>query len=133
MIHNSVDVDTVLNIGDEIYYSDLGWTKITKIEPGGDPQDDLFAEHTPDALTVTGVWYTIPRDRFYGTVAVKNEDITQPYLTTTVTRVERHFNPNYDDVDCECGHPYERHFDSYESMSAVGCKYCGCCDFKPKT
>ena len=25
---------------------------------------------------------------------------------------------------CECGHPYYRHFDTYENMSAVGCKYC---------
>lgn len=27
---------------------------------------------------------------------------------------------------CQCGHPYERHFDSYEKMSPVGCKYCEC-------
>jgi hypothetical protein len=34
-----------------------------------------------------------------------------------------------DDVLCgnpTCGHPYYRHFDTYEDMSAVGCKYCGC-------
>ena len=27
---------------------------------------------------------------------------------------------------CQCGHPYERHFDSHEDMSPVGCKYCEC-------
>lgn len=30
-----------------------------------------------------------------------------------------------DNRDCECGHPYYRHFDTYENMSPVGCKYCG--------
>lgn len=30
-----------------------------------------------------------------------------------------------DNRDCECGHPYYRHFDTYEDMSPVGCKYCG--------
>jgi DNA-directed RNA polymerase subunit RPC12/RpoP len=31
------------------------------------------------------------------------------------------------EVDCsECGHPYYRHFDSYENNRPVGCKYCEC-------
>jgi len=30
-----------------------------------------------------------------------------------------------DGRDCECGHPYYRHFDTYEDMAPVGCKYCG--------
>jgi len=30
-----------------------------------------------------------------------------------------------DDRDCKCGHPYYRHFDTYEDMAPVGCKYCG--------
>tara|TARA_R110000824_G_scaffold12226_7_gene53670 strand:- start:70032 stop:70373 length:342 start_codon:yes stop_codon:yes gene_type:complete len=25
---------------------------------------------------------------------------------------------------CKCGHTYYRHFDTYEGMSPVGCKYC---------
>lgn len=29
-----------------------------------------------------------------------------------------------------CGHPYHRHFDSYEDMAPVGCKYCSCSTFK---
>ena len=37
------------------------------------------------------------------------------------------YNPDYGDGRiCECGHPYHRHFDSYEDMEAIGCKYCGC-------
>ncbi len=35
------------------------------------------------------------------------------------------YDPNYGDNKlCKCGHPYHRHFDSYEDMSPVGCKYC---------
>jgi hypothetical protein len=29
-----------------------------------------------------------------------------------------------DDRLCLCGHPYYRHFDTYDNMSPVGCKYC---------
>lgn len=29
-----------------------------------------------------------------------------------------------DDTLCICGHPYHRHFDSYDDMKPVGCKYC---------
>lgn len=35
------------------------------------------------------------------------------------------YDPNYgDDRLCKCGHPYYRHFDTYEDMAPVGCKYC---------
>jgi len=27
---------------------------------------------------------------------------------------------------CKCGHTYYRHFDTYEDMSPIGCKYCNC-------
>lgn len=44
------------------------------------------------------------------------------------------YDPNFgDDRICECGHSYYRHFDSYEDMSPVGCKYCGCDEFKEKS
>lgn len=33
---------------------------------------------------------------------------------------------------CDCGHPYYRHFDSYEDMAPIGCKYCPCFTFKKK-
>ena len=37
------------------------------------------------------------------------------------------YDPNYgDDILCVCGHPYYRHFDTYEQMAPVGCKYCPC-------
>ncbi len=37
-----------------------------------------------------------------------------------------------DDRICECDHPYYRHFDSYENMKPVGCKYCYCHAFVEK-
>ena len=37
-----------------------------------------------------------------------------------------------DDKVCECGHPYYRHFDSYDDMEPVGCKYCDCDVFREK-
>jgi hypothetical protein len=33
---------------------------------------------------------------------------------------------------CECGHPYYRHFDTYDQMSPIGCKYCRCYAFVEK-
>lgn len=35
------------------------------------------------------------------------------------------YDPQYgDDRLCTCGHPYARHFDSYDDNASVGCKYC---------
>ena len=55
----------------------------------------------------------------------------KPYLIKVV--LERAHNPKYgDERVCNCGHTYYRHFDSYEDMFPIGCKYCGCCDFVEK-
>lgn len=69
---------------------------------------------------------------------VKEEIITDssdsPYIETrvTVTAIFREYNPKYgDDKLCKCGHSYYRHFDSYEGMAPVGCKYCRCREFIP--
>ena len=43
------------------------------------------------------------------------------------------YDPNFgDDKNCICGHPYYRHFDTYDDMYPVGCKYCygQCEEFK---
>lgn len=58
-------------------------------------------------------------------------EIEQPYKYVVVT--EKKYNPKFgDDRMCVCGHPYYRHFDPYENMEAVGCKYCACTTFKEK-
>jgi hypothetical protein len=53
-----------------------------------------------------------------------------PYIVTkkrVVIVEERKYNPKYgDERICKCGHTYERHFDTYEEMANVGCKYCDC-------
>lgn len=54
-----------------------------------------------------------------------------PYIYKTKTAQKRHYNPKYgDERNCKCGHSYYRHFDSYEDMLPVGCKYCNCFDFE---
>lgn len=54
----------------------------------------------------------------------------KPYIIKEVVVVNRYYNPKYgDDRMCVCGHSYYRHFDTYEDMEAVGCKYCGCHTF----
>lgn len=37
-----------------------------------------------------------------------------------------------DDEECKCSHPYYRHFDTYDKMRAIGCKYCYCHNFELK-
>ncbi|MDB4278021.1 hypothetical protein N9917_00165 [Deltaproteobacteria bacterium] len=55
-----------------------------------------------------------------------------PYITVTAEPEEkRAYNPEYgSDRLCGCGHVYYRHFDTYEGMEPVGCKYCQCYEFK---
>ena len=55
-----------------------------------------------------------------------------PYIMETVTTVVPKYNPKFgDDRMCKCGHPYYRHFDTYDDMHACGCKSCDCFEFKP--
>ena len=55
------------------------------------------------------------------------------HIESYVITKDLKYNPKYgDDKICECGHPYYRHFDSYEQMDTVGCKYCQCYEFKEK-
>jgi hypothetical protein len=43
------------------------------------------------------------------------------------------YDPNYgDERPCQCGHDYYRHFDSWDDMRPVGCKYCECRQFTPQ-
>jgi hypothetical protein len=58
----------------------------------------------------------------------------KPYIKTKKIIVEYKYNPKYgDDRICVCGHPYYRHFDTYEYMFPCGCKYCPCHTFKEQT
>jgi len=82
--------------------------------------ESLNAQHAPEE----GAIY---QHTELGSAIIKS--ITNnPYITI------RKYNPDYgDNRICECGHLYYRHFDSYENMDPVGCKYCGQCHtFKEK-
>lgn len=53
-----------------------------------------------------------------------------PYIRKYKISVTDKYNPFYgDDRMCKCGHPYYRHFDTYDEMYPCGCKYCGCGEF----
>lgn len=59
----------------------------------------------------------------------KSKD-SEPYITKYSLEKTIGYNSKFgDDKECECGHPYYRHFDTYEDMEACGCKYCGCYKF----
>ncbi len=61
---------------------------------------------------------------------VKEMKEEKPYIIETITKQKKKYNPNYgDNRMCVCGHTYYRHFDSWNDMEAVGCKYCGCQEF----
>ena len=55
--------------------------------------------------------------------------VESPFLIDV--HIEHKYNPKYGNGRiCKCGHAYHRHFDSYENMDNVGCKYCGCHNFE---
>ena len=57
----------------------------------------------------------------------------KPYLEVRRIVTDYNYNPEYgDERVCECGHVYYRHFDTYDHMSNVGCKYCGCQHFRER-
>jgi hypothetical protein len=59
------------------------------------------------------------------------EEKERPYIVTEKIVVTRKYNPNYGDHRvCNCGHTYYRHFDTYDEMRDVGCKYCSCYTFE---
>lgn len=60
---------------------------------------------------------------------IEQEEVAQHVDTSYVPSSEDEIAEQYDEKfgdnkPCLCGHPYYRHFDTYEQMSAVGCKYC---------
>ena len=59
------------------------------------------------------------------------DKVEKPYLKKVIRKTVLIYNPKYgDERVCCCGHTYYRHFDSYDNMDAVGCKYCPCSTFK---
>lgn len=60
---------------------------------------------------------------------IEQEEITSHpsyvHVESSESELAEQYDPNYgDNKECLCGHPYYRHFDTYEDMSPIGCKYC---------
>lgn len=65
---------------------------------------------------------------------ILEHSITKSKSTENEPYINGAYNPDYgDDRICKCGHIYERHFDSYDKMAPVGCKYCACDKFEEMT
>jgi hypothetical protein len=51
-------------------------------------------------------------------------------VETLENQISRAWHEDHDqNAKCKCGHQYHRHFDGYEDMASVGCKYCECYTF----
>lgn len=58
------------------------------------------------------------------------QNMEAPYIEETIVTVVHKYNRKYgDERICTCGHIYYRHFDSYDDMNSIGCKYCECLEF----
>ncbi len=58
---------------------------------------------------------------------IEQEEIVNyaPTALSDEDQIAEQYDENFGDNKlCLCGHPYYRHFDTYDHMSAVGCKYC---------
>lgn len=117
-------------IGDDIIYS----VQVGMIH-AADEIDDLVAQ-------ISEPWcYEGGGQAVNGSCPTHNGDacLRTPEGLIKLITVERNESwdsrPKYDsefgdDKSCKCGHPYYRHFDTYEHMYPCGCKYCECYTFE---
>lgn len=62
------------------------------------------------------------------------QDIAEQLLDYIQVSCYSAYDPNFgDNKKCVCGHAYYRHFDTYDQMYPVGCKYCECDTFEEPT
>lgn len=64
------------------------------------------------------------RDDFMRLIESEYAVIPEAPLSPEDQLAEQYDESFGDNKLCECGHPYYRHFDTYDNMSAIGCKYC---------
>lgn len=98
----------------------------------------VWSATVPDMLLGTIKWRSgwrryvfYPQDGTVFDAACLTEIIT--FITNLMLDrwPEAKYNPTFgDERICTCGHVYYRHFDSYENMTPIGCKYCQCSNFK---
>lgn len=64
---------------------------------------------------------------------LKSNSKKEPYVESVTFTLDKSYNPDYgDNRICKCGHPYFRHFDSWDDNEACECKYCSCFTFEEK-
>lgn len=77
--------------------------------------------------------YSVPAEIVRASSRKAGPDDPYKEIVLEVAGILKQYNPDFGDNRlCECGHTYYRHFDTYEHMAPVGCKYCGCQEFKLK-
>lgn len=80
-----------------------------------------------EALKFIEKWWNCPNELRKVAVAALNKDDS---IVAEENSISNKYDKTYDDDRvCECGHLYYRHFDTYEGMKNVGCKYCSCGHF----
>ena len=138
------DDDEIINAADEPKKQtsdDEGYKELFKILTGTETEtEEKSCDKTKRCLkevnpaSFPGVYFGTPHiydPDWLGCVFCKEEEKKEPYLSEEVCHVEKCYNPNYGDERlCKCGHSYYRHFDTYENMAPVGCKYCRCYEFE---
>jgi len=108
--------------------------------------DAIFVAVIQNSDDIVGYWLEIPTAkevivRFAHSNGIPEEKVNEEFCRGEWTfdvkamypmiNSDHIYDPKFgDNKFCECGHPYERHFDSCERMEPVGCKYCECYEFK---
>ena len=60
-------------------------------------------------------------------------DYNSPEEVMILTNPPLTYNKHFGDAKiCTCGHTYYRHFDTYDRLYPIGCKYCNCDRFEEK-
>ena len=98
-----------------------------------DLYEDILSETTNDYIACVDV---ICETGDAAAISVNSKDFeihlmnNEEFVDETQPYIRGRYNPKYGDNRlCKCGHSYARHFDSWDNMDPIGCKYCGCTRF----
>lgn len=92
------------------------WFEHPEFDPGHDMIQYLI-------YTLENAKLSIPNGAIYFQELIEQVKASDHYIPP--------YDPEFGDRKlCECGDEYYRHFDSYEDMYPIGCKYCQCLKFK---
>lgn len=101
------------------------------LKPASKKGEPYFADWVAGVMPRVQVWEEGGRRELVLDVFVTTEPLLGNVERADPERPAYDENKDPNEV-CECGHVYYRHFDTYEDMRPVGCKYCRCDEFVPK-